>query len=136
MNITYSDTKEIVAYRDFVCLPTSRDAQRVFRKFFPAVIEKSAVKLHRRLAIEFPNVAAYNSVYGRTDNRIELKDGQRNNECIIMKTRVNDSYRKFFNVVLTRDKFVLLVVAGWQGQFKDVTDIHVVDVNNHDYNKV
>lgn len=136
MNITYTDTKEVVAYRDFVCTPTCRDAQRTFRKYFPPTIEKAAVRLHQRLSIEFANAGAYNRVYGRTDNRIELIDGQRNNEDLILKTRVNDSYRKFFNALLTEEGPIVLTVEAWQGQFENITDIHVVDVNNHDYKRV
>lgn len=136
MNITYTDTKEIVAYRDFVCTPTCRDAQRAFRKYFPPSIEKAAVKLHRRLSVEFANAGAYNRVYGRTENRIELIEGQRDKEDLILKTRVNDSYRKFFNAFMTEENPGVLAVGAWQGQFDIVTDIHVVDVNNHDYKRV
>lgn len=135
MNITYADTKEVVAYRDFVCTPTCRDAQRAFRKYFPPSIEKAAVKLHRRLSVEFANAGAYNRVYGRTDNRIELIEGQRDKEDLILKTRVNDSYRKFFNAFMTEDNSGVLAVGAWQGQFDIITDIHVVDVNNHDYKR-
>ncbi|MBO7133020.1 MAG: hypothetical protein J6W06_02525 [Bacteroidales bacterium] len=136
MNITYTDSKEVTAYKDFVCSPTNRDSQRNFRKYFPASIEKQAVKLHQRLAVMFNNAADYNRVFGNTDNRIERKDGQRDSDNIVFKTRINDSYRKFFNVVENIADFSLLKVCNWQGNFEIITDIHVIDVNKHDYKGV
>lgn len=136
MNITYSDKKDIIAYRDFVCNATDRNAQRRFRRYYPAEIEKAAVKLHNRLH-SYSSVAAYNAVYGRSDNRIELLLGVGENERLIVKTRINDSYRKFFHIIAIKEDFTMLIKRDWGGTLDEtMTDLYVIEVNNHDYNGI
>lgn len=91
----------------------------------------AAGKLHDRL-LKFDSAASYNAMYGASDNRIELKREVREKSPLVLKVRVDRSYRKFFNQVVNAAGDVLLRKE-WTGDFNSVTVILVTDVNNHDY---
>lgn len=83
---------------------------------------------------QYPTALDYNKVYGLTTNRIELKDGTKKNQPLILKVRVTGSWRKFFYVVIGEEDYLL--TKDWVGQFDEVRSIYVIDVNKHDYNAV
>ena len=132
MRIQFKDTKENRCYEDFVNNPSDRTKMRAFKKMYGA-IEDEAVKLHKRLN-NSETVAAYNKIYGSTNNRIETKSGGKDKEPFILKVRVTGSYRKFFYHVLNSETMEFLKKKDWAGQFEDVSHIFVIAVNNHDYN--
>lgn len=132
MRILFKDTKENRCYEDFVNNPSDRTKMRAFKKMYGA-IEDEAVKLHKRLN-NFDTVAAYNKVYGSTNNRIETKSAGKEKDPFILKVRITGSYRKFFYHVLNLETMEFLKKRDWSGQFGDVSNIFVIAVNNHDYN--
>lgn len=132
MLIEYCGTKEVECYRDFVLNPEDRDAARAFRKRFGTGLESAAKKLHDKL-LRSPNALAYNNTYGLDKkNGIELKSGVKGKEPLVLKTRVNVSYRKFFNHVVKADGR-LMSVKEWDGDFGSVEMLRVIAVNNHKY---
>lgn len=132
MKINYDDSaKQVRCYRDYVCNPSDRAAARAFRKFFGENIMSAAGKLHDRL-LKFDSAASYNAMYGASANRIELKKAVREKNPLVLKVRVDRSYRKFFNQVIN-DAGDVLLRKEWTGDFNSVTVIFVTDVNNHDY---
>ena len=133
MDIRFKSTKACKCYQEFVEDPTKRAKRRAFGKMFGS-IEDESVKLHKRL-LSFANAGAYNKVFGSTNNRIELKRGEKKDNPIILKTRVTGSWRKFFHNIATEDGDFLLV-KDWSGDFDNVSTIFIIDVNNHDYNAV
>ena len=90
--------------------------------------------MHDRLE-QNASAGAYNVIFGATDNRIELKQGCREKEPLILKVRVGKGPRKFFNSLIN-DKQEPLLKKDWTGDFETVTTIYVVAVNNHDYKGV
>lgn len=135
MNIDYNDSdKAVRCYRDFVLNPGDRKAVRLFQKTFGQQLMAPAKKLHDRL-LAYPTAGEYNSLYGSTDNRIELKSGVRNNDPLILKTRITGAWRKFFNRILD-EAGNLLLTRDWNGDFCNVSHIYVIATNNHDYNNV
>lgn len=134
MVIEYSNSKEVKCYRDFVLNPDDRGASRAFSKTFGANLMEPAKKLHDRLKI-YISVGAYNAMYGKTDNRIEIKQGCANKEPLILKVRVGRGPRKFFNHMIDDDGNLLLT-QNWQGDFNSIMTIFVIAVNNHDYNNI
>lgn len=134
MVIEYSKNKQVKCYRDFVIEPDNFEARRAFNKTFGKELMEPAKKLHDRLK-QFPSAGDYNKVFGKSDNRIELKKGEKENEPLILKTRINVKARKFFQYRTDREQTYLLV-RDWDGDFSKITTIFVIAVNNHDYNKV
>ncbi len=55
-----------------------------------------AKKLHDRLK-KHVSAGTYNTIYGQTDNRIEIKQGCAKKDPLILKVRVGRGTRKFFN---------------------------------------
>lgn len=133
MLIEFKKTKELKAYEDFVEHPTDRKALRTFLRYYPNDIAQESVKRHSLLK-QYATALDYNKVYGLTTNRIELKDGTKKNQPLILKVRVTGSWRKFFYVVVGEDEYLL--TKDWVGQFGEVKSIYVIDVNKHDYNAV
>lgn len=131
MNITFADTKKMKCYEDFVKNPDDRTYRRKFCKEFTNSIADEAVKRYDILS-RFPNALEYNKIYGSTDNRIELKHGCSDKDILVLKVRVTSAYRKFFYTKIGTDSF--LIKKDWIGQFSEVSDIHVFEVNKHDYN--
>lgn len=136
MEITFDNSKKMKCYEKFVNNPESRDFRRNFCKEYTSVIADAAVKRHNHLK-HYPNALAYNQVYGKSENRIEIKQGQRDKESFILKVRISGAYRKFFYSMEEKENEIPdpLLTKNWKGQFDEVTHIHVFDVNKHNYNK-
>lgn len=134
MVIEYGDSKEVKCYRDFVLNPYDRNASRAFSKTFGCSLMEPAKKLHDRLK-EYASAGAYNAMFGRTDNRIEVKQGCRNNAPLVLKVRIGRGPRKFFNHIIDTEKNFLLT-QNWEGDFNSIMTIYVIAVNNHDYNNI
>lgn len=134
MEIEYCDTKDVECYRNFVLAPDNRVAVRAFRKRFGAELESAAKKLHDKL-LRSSNAKAYNDTYGSGDNGIELKAGVKGKEPLVLKTRINVSYRKFFNHVARPDGNLTLAKE-WDGDFSSIETLRVIAVNKHNYKEV
>ncbi len=134
MDIKYSSSKEVECYREFVLNPDNRKASRAFSKLYGVNLMEQAKKLHERLS-RFVSAGEYNAAFGRTDNRIEIKQGCAKKDPLVLKVRVGRGPRKFFNQI-TDEKKNLLLTQDWKGDFSSVTTIYVIAVNNHDYNKI
>lgn len=134
MVIEYRNSKDVKCYRDFVLNPDDRGASRAFSKTFGSNLMEPAKKLHDRLKI-YVSAGKYNAMYGKTDNRIEIKQGCTNKGPLILKVRVGCGSRKFFNHIIDDDGNFLLA-QNWQGDFNSIKTIFVVAVNNHDYNNI
>lgn len=130
MTITFKNTKENKVYRDFVENNTDRNRARAFNKMFPSTIADEAVKLHKRLRA-YPTAEEYNRDFGRTDNAIEIKKGCKNNEPLILKTRITQSFRLFFHHHLGDTEFLL--TKHWCGNFREIEKIYIIEANNHKY---
>ena len=133
MNITFAPTKNNECYETFVKNPTDRKAKRDFAKHFDVSIISAVIRRHSLLC-KFETAADYNAVYGKSENRIEHKEGVRDNEPYILKTRVTGNWRKFFHCIITESDFLL--TKDWKGQFEQIRNIYVIDVNNHNYKKI
>lgn len=132
MTIEYHNSKEVECYRDFVKNPDNRKAMRAFERIFGKTLMEPAKKLHDRL-LSYKTAGAYNADYGCTNNRIELKQGCRDREPLVMKVRVDGWHRKFFHHLFGEGA---MLKKDWTGDFNSVEKIYVIDVNNHDYKKV
>lgn len=95
MQIEFKKTKELKAYKDFVEHPEDRKALRTFLRYYPNDITQESVRRHSLLK-QYNTALDYNKVYGLTTNRIELKDGTKKNQPLILKVRVSGAWRKFF----------------------------------------
>ena len=96
---------------------------------------KPAIRLHDRLK-QFPTAKDYNTIYGTTENRIEIKKKDaRDKDPLILKVRVSGSMRKFFNHIIN-DKGDFLLKKDWDGNFGSVKRIFVIAINNHKYEDV
>jgi hypothetical protein len=131
MIIKYCDDKDVKCYRDFVLNPEDRATQRAFSKKFGKPLMEPAKKLHDRLN-SYETAAAYNAVFGSTDNRIEIKRGGVKTNPLILKVRVAQAERKFFHQLLDDGNF--LISSQWEGNFGAISTIYVFAINNHDYN--
>lgn len=130
MTVNYATTKEMQCYKDFVNNPTDKVARRAFTKMFPASWAQPAIKLHNRLC-DFLNAEDYNKVFGRTDNRIEIKSGGQGKEPLVLKVRVGLGARKFFYHINPEQEPTLR--KNWTGNFSLIETILVIKVNNHNY---
>lgn len=133
MEIHYSNKKNVKCYRDYVQNPDDRAYMKSFVKMFGAHLLEPAKKLHDRL-VHFHSAGAYNKIYGSTDNRIELKQGVQDKEPLILKVRIGRGPRKFFYHHFNDNVFLLK--KDWTGDFNSVTEVYVIDINNHDYKSV
>ena len=134
MFIEYGNSKDVKCYRNFVLNPDDRSAARAFSKTFGVPLMSQAKKLHDRL-IKYVSAGAYNAIFGQTDNRIEIKQGCRDKEPLILKVRIGQGPRKFFNHIIDKEKNLLLT-KDWKGDFNTIKTIYVIAVNNHEYNIV
>ncbi len=134
MVIEYADNKDVKCYRDYVLNPDNPIVLRAFRKAFGVNLMSVAKKLHDRLK-QYKTAGEYNIAYGKTNNRIEIKQGKSKKEPLVFKVRVDDSWRKFFHSVANENGDVLLT-QNWTGDFNSVATIFVIAINNHDYKKV
>lgn len=134
MNLQYANTKEVECYKNYVLHPEDRKNQRAFCKHFDISLMEKAKRLHDRLQ-RCKDVGDYNKTFGG-NNRIELKQGSKNNEPLVLKVRIDKSYRKFFNHIIGNTKEELLLTSDWQGNFKLIESIYVIGVNKHDYKSI
>ncbi len=134
MFIEYSESKEVICYRDFVLNPDNRIAARAFSKTFGVNLMEPAKKLHDRLT-QYVSAGEYNAIYGTTENRIEIKKGDGDKASLVFKVRIGRSHRKFFNHLREENRDILQKKE-WQGNFHAIKTIYVIAVNNHDYNAV
>ncbi|WP_314791652.1 hypothetical protein [Tannerella forsythia] len=136
MKIDYGKGKDVQCYRDYVLNPDDRNASRAFSKRFGESLMKPAKKLHDRLK-HYASAALYNSVYGSTDNRIEIKRGVGEKEPLILKVRIDIQKRKFFNHMIEDcGSSRPCVYEEWKhghGDFGSVVSICIVEINNHEY---
>ena len=79
-------------------------------------------------------MSIYNQQHGGS-NRIELKQGQRDNDPVVLKVRVNNAWRKFFNIEMS-DADTALTMREWHGQLNQVDTLCVIDINKHKYNEI
>lgn len=135
MNVFFKGTKENNCYHDFVEDPSNRKKMRAFNKMFGSSLAEESVKLHRRIK-QYDTVADYNKVYGSTANRIETLSGIKDKDPFILKVRVTGAYRKFFYHIVDVENLSFLKKKEWVGQFDSVSDIYVIEINNHDYKSV
>lgn len=131
MNISYDPNKTCNCYEAFVNNPTDRNCIKAFNKSFCKEIMNSAIRLHDRLS-SYENALIYNTIAG-SGNKIELKSGTRNKENLVLKVRIDKDYRKFFYYIVSNHTCAL--TEEWKGQYNDVKDIYVFDVNKHEYKK-
>lgn len=133
MELHYSNDKAVQIWQRFVENPLDMSAQRNFVKHYGAPLVQQATKLHKRLR-DATTVSAYNQQHGGK-NRIELKQGQRANDPVVLKVRVNEAWRKYFNIEKQRLDSVL-TMGEWQGQLNQVDTLCVIGVNKHKYNEI
>lgn len=136
MEIEFSSCKTCDAFKQLMANPTERKAIKNFNKFFNQAILKASIKVYQKLKSS-ENAHIYNSTTSG-NNKIELVSGIKKKEPVVLKVRIQDSYRKFFNFYQsdTSGSKDFCTVQNWQGQFNDVSNIYVLEVNKHDYSKV
>jgi hypothetical protein len=132
MNITFETTKECSCYQELVNNETDRNVRKRFTKRFGGTILGAVLKTHKKLKAS-DNAQIYNSIVG-IDNRIEKFIDVKANDPLILKVRIQEAYRKFFYFVdnLSEERSYC-AVNNWRGQFNEVRDIHVFEINKHDY---
>jgi hypothetical protein len=135
MEVNYDKNKICDAYKELVENPHDRTSIKKFSKKFDRQIAPAAIKVHQRL-ISAPNASLFN-LGASTNNKIELKSGLENKEPVILKVRIQGSYRKFFYFyeLNSKGEEEFSLKKNWQGQFDKVLKILVYDVNKHDYSK-
>lgn len=135
MVIDFENNKDCSCYRDLVLNPADRQSIKNFGRRFDAKLVSAAVKVHNKL-LSASNASIYNLTVAH-DNKIQLKAGTPDKDSLILKIRVQDAYRKFFNFYVSDstggEKFCL--TKDWTGQFDQIFKIYVHDVNKHDYKK-
>ena len=97
MVIEYSKNKQVKCYRDFVMEPDNFEARRAFNKTFGRELMEPAKKLHDRLK-QFPSAGDYNKVFGKSDNRIELKKRRKGKRTIDIENTYKHQGEKVFSV--------------------------------------
>jgi hypothetical protein len=130
MNITFDKNKECSCYGCLMNNETDRIAIKRFKKYFNENILKAALKVHKKLKIA-DNACIYNATVS-DDNKIRKKQGRANKESLVLKVRIQDAYRKFFYFIVCQEEQCL--EEDWKGQFAEVKNIHVFEINKHNYN--
>jgi len=135
MKIEFDKNKLCKAYKELVENPENRSSHKAFARAFNNSLAKAAIKLHKKLT-NAQNAYVYNLITS-SDNRIGLKEGVKHHEPLVLKVRIQDSYRKFFyfceNNSQGKEEFGLK--KNWGGQFENILKIYVYEVNKHDYSK-
>jgi hypothetical protein len=134
MVIEFDKNKDCIAYKDLVENPEDRTAIKNFAKKFDKNLIGASVKLYQKLKSS-PNATIYNQTTS-TNNKIELKSGVKDKDFLVLKLRIQNSYRKFFyfyETSLEEEEFCLK--KNWVGQFDNILKVYVYEVNNHDYSK-
>ena len=129
MNITFGKDKKMQVYEAFVNSPSDRKSIKDFCKCYPKEIMERVLKRHKSFK-QATNAYEYNKIYGSTKNRIETLKGQSDKDNIILKVRITESYRKFFNAIVNNR---YLKCSEWSN-FDCVDSICVFNVTHHDYN--
>ena len=132
MQITFDNNRDMKCYENFVKNPLDRTYRRKFWKVFSDEIADEAVKRYD-LMKKFPSASDYNQVYGASDNRIEIKRGTKDKEPLVFKVRISRSYRKFFYMIAQSGTDLYLRKQEWVGQFNELTNVHIFEVNKHEY---
>ncbi|OAV63986.1 hypothetical protein Barb6_00146 [Bacteroidales bacterium Barb6] len=133
MNITYGKGEACVCFNELVENPLDRSCIKRFTRVFNSDIVKASIRLHERF-IAAETAADYNKMYGSGQNRIEIKEGVKNKDNLVLKVRITDAYRKFFYSVENTGEG-MIIKENWAGQFADIRNIHVFDINKHEYKK-
>ncbi|OAV75848.1 hypothetical protein Barb7_00499 [Bacteroidales bacterium Barb7] len=133
MNITYEENKACVCFKELVENPLDRSCSKRFTKIFNHDIIQACIRLHERF-VAAETAADYNKMYGSGQNRIEVKEGTKNKDDLVLKVRITDAYRKFFHAMESSGEG-MVIRENWKGQFADIRNIHVFDVNKHEYKK-
>jgi hypothetical protein len=129
MNITFDEkNNDCHYYQNLINNETDRVAMKNFTKHFGGAILKSVLKIHQKLKSS-QNALIYNQT-SSGDNKIEKLQGTEKKEPLVLKVRIQSEYRKFFHY-LENEKACL--TEEWAGQFSKVENIHVFQVNKHDY---
>jgi lysyl-tRNA synthetase class I len=135
MKITFEDDKKCNCYRDLVNSEGGRQEIKRFSKHFDNQLISAVLRLHQRLK-SAENAECYNSIAGM-DNRINKVAGQKKNDPLILKVRIQSAYRKFFHYMTACDGCLKECIEdGWTGQFNLVKNIHVFKINKHDYDEL
>ncbi|MFY0483784.1 hypothetical protein ACI6PS_14385 [Flavobacterium sp. PLA-1-15] len=136
MEIKFSNTKECTAFEQLMINPTDRKAIKNFTKNYNQTILKASIKVYQKLS-SCDNALLYNQTTTGL-NRIEIASGVKDKNPVVLKIRIQDSYRKFFNFFETNTSGIedLCIVKNWIGQFNKVSKIYVFDINKHDYTVV
>jgi hypothetical protein len=115
--------------------PTDRIFIKKFTKIFRQEVIKPSVQLHERLT-SHETAESYNKIYQR-DNSIETVKGRKKKDRLVLKVRITQEYRKFFYFVSDKNNETeFLNNERWSGQFNDVRNIHVFEINKHDYKNI
>jgi hypothetical protein len=131
MNIVFENNKECSCYKDLVNNATDRGAIKRFTKHFGASVISAVLKTHNKLKLA-DNAHVYNSI-ASVNNKIEKLNGQRENDPLVLKIRIQDAYRKLFYFIINPSEAQKCCEKNWTGQFAEITDIHVFKINKHDY---
>lgn len=135
MIIEFDKDKHCTIYKELVYNPEDRLAIKNFAKKFNKNIVGAAIKVHQKLESS-PNASIYN-LTASTNNKIEMKSGVKDAHSVVLKIRVQQSFRKFFHFyetnTLGNEEFCLS--KNWKGQFNKILKIYIYEVNNHDYSK-
>jgi len=125
--------KEMKALEEYMTNPQDNKAKRKALRYFNG-IDDSIIKIHSRL-VAADNALMYNQIYAQ-GNKIEIKQGGRDNTPLVLKLRVSNAYRKFFHSVDDNNDNSLLLIKNWNNQFDQIRTIVVIDLNKHNYNAV
>ena len=133
MKLNFSKNKDCLAIENIIKNSTDRSFVKNFNKRYNANLLKSTIKICKKLTLA-ENAYAYNMV-SSADNKIELLSGVKKNEPTVLKLRVQDGYRKFFHFFCKNSEENFSLHKDWVGQFNDVSNIYIYEMNNHDYSK-
>ncbi|WP_264566187.1 hypothetical protein [Flavobacterium sp. N3904] len=116
--------------------PTDRQAAKTFNKIYNQSILKSSIKVYQKLK-SCDNALIYNQTTSG-DNKIEKVSGVKDKNPVVLKVRIQDSYRKFFHFYETNTfgEEDLSITKNWVGQYSTVNNILVFEINKHDYSAV
>ncbi|MBA9072599.1 hypothetical protein GGR22_000725 [Flavobacterium gossypii] len=136
MEISFGKSKECDAFKELMDNPTDRKAIKNFNRSYNQTILKASIKIYQKLK-NSDNAFIYN-LTASGGNKIEKASGVKDKNPVVLKVRIQDSYRKFFNFYETNTAGVedFCTINNWCGQFDKVCKIHVFEVNKHDYSVI
>ena len=136
MELTYANNKDCSAYENLMNNPSDRVALKSFTKVFSAEVVKPSIKLDQRLKSS-TNAKIFNQNYPG-DNSINLLGGVKDKDPLVLKVRIQDAYRKFFNFYDKESSDgdgEFCVTKLWVGQFEKVEKLYIYEINKHNYKK-